>query len=119
MISINIAILMYTTTDEYLEIVKKRWHKVSSKNHATMIIILPFWLILLFFISEGWYFGHPLIPEEGAYYLTRSMSILHSPTGFGAAMQILIATVVSSAPEYVYIFWALVKEDMAKDRGTS
>ena len=119
LLSINVAILKHTTTDGYLKIVKKRWHKFSSKNHSTMMIIIPFWLVLLFFISGGLYFGYPLIPEDDASYLTRSVSILHSPTGFGAATQVFIAIVVSSAPEYVYIFWILVKEDMAKDRGTS
>lgn len=119
MLSLNIAIIMHTTTDEYLEILKIRWRKISSKSHSTLMIILPFCLVFFFFVSEDFYFGHPLIPEEGANYLTRSNSILHSSTGFGAVTQIFQAFAVSIVPQGVYAFWVLVKEDMAKDRGAS
>lgn len=119
MLSFNFSILVHTTTDEYSEIMKRRWYKTSSKSHSTLMIIFPFALVLLFFISEDFYFGHPLIPEEDANYLSRSISILHSSTGFGAVTQIFQASAVSVIPECVYGFWALVKEDMAKDRGAS
>ncbi|MCY4503620.1 MAG: hypothetical protein OXE57_18945 [Alphaproteobacteria bacterium] len=119
MLSMNVAMLMHTTTYGYLKRLKRRWYRISSKNHATLMIISPFWLVLLFFICEGLYLGYPLLPEEDSHYMTRSMSILYSPIGFGAATQILVAAVVSSTPEYVYMFWILVKEDMAKSRGTS
>ena len=116
---VNIAYLMYARPDIYLEITKARWYKITSKNHATLLVVLPFSLVVLFFIIRGFYFGHPLIPEEGAGYLTRSMSILHSHIGFGAATQIFLATAVSVFPGAAYAFYVVVKEDMAKDRGTN
>ena len=116
LLSISVAFITRTKPDEYLELVKTRWYKSMSKNHATLMILLPFSLIILFFVAEGLYFGYPLVPDENTGYLTRSMSILHSEIGFGAATQIFPAVAVSIIPETTYMFYVLVKEDMTRTK---
>ena len=116
MISINIAHLMSVSADEYLNTIKGRWHKISKKSHSTLLIISPFLLIFMFFSFEAFYYGHPLMPEEGDRYVTRSFSILHSHIGLGAATQICAAFTASCSPHIVYMLWLLIKEDMKRGR---
>ena len=114
-LSTNIIYLMRIKENRYLSDVKTRWYDVTSKSHFTLMVILPFSLIIFLLIFEGFYSGDLLIPEEDVYYLTRSLSILHSHIGFGAMTQVFQAVAASFLPEAVYMLYVLVREDMTND----
>ena len=112
MLSINVVYLMHAKGDLHLNAFEARLHKVT-KNQSIPWIVILLGLVVLAFVFESFYFGYPLIPEEGSGYLNRSTSMFYSEIGFGAITQILIATAAAWGPEMVYLMWLLARKQMA------